>query len=249
MTKAFNNYRWLQYGIPLLVAFTTPSITLAYDTGDAERDCENHIRSEYGLIDIRETDAVQLMDSEKHYQVQGKTKIAGEKYRWTCEIKRRRVVNATYRGPRPMAQPWRNERPNDERRGEPTVIPRRHGEVDIQLPSGCRLSYDRRGNLIGSEGRCSPHDRRRADEAALAYSRERRPDNEDRAWRERNRDESPQRNRDESPQIVTNRRGETEVTFNNGCVVYYDRTGRRQESSPQCRDYQVINADQASRRY
>ncbi|MBB1073965.1 hypothetical protein HUU62_06000 [Rhodoferax sp. 4810] len=247
MNKQINNYRWLQYGIPLIVAFASPNIALAYDTGDAERDCENHVRSEYGLTDIRETDAVQLMDSEKHYQVQGKTKIAGEKHRWTCEIKRRRVVNAHYRGPRPMAHPWRDERPNDERRGEPTIIPRRRGEVDIQMSGNCRLSYDRRGNLIGTEGRCSPQDRRRADQAAAAHFRERRSENEDRDWRDNRgwRDHT----RNESPQIVTNRRGETEVTFNNGCVVYYDRAGRRQESSPQCRDYQVISADQASRRY
>jgi hypothetical protein len=89
----------LPLGAALALALAAPA--LAYEEKDAIRDCEDRIRSEYGLSDVRDAHATQVPDSDKHYQVQGKAKVEGDKYPWTCEVKDRHVVRAEYTGPKP----------------------------------------------------------------------------------------------------------------------------------------------------
>jgi hypothetical protein len=43
--------------------------------------------------------------------------------------------------------------------------------------------------------------------------------------------------------------GEGEVIFNNNCVVYYDKHGRRTSSLPACSSRQVDHAADAMARY
>jgi hypothetical protein len=85
----------------LALALVAPQAALAYDEKDAIADCESHIRSEYGLSDMRDAHAVQVPDSDKHYKVEGKSKVEGDKYPWTCEVKNRHVVAAEYHGKKP----------------------------------------------------------------------------------------------------------------------------------------------------
>jgi hypothetical protein len=85
----------------LTLALATPGAAFAYGTDDAIRDCENRIRSEYGISDLRDATAVQLSDSEKHFTVEGKAKVDGKKHHWTCEVKNRHVTRAEYDGPKP----------------------------------------------------------------------------------------------------------------------------------------------------
>jgi hypothetical protein len=87
--------------ILLAVVLAAPGAAFAYGTSDAIRDCESRIRGEYGISDLRDASAVQLNDSEKHFKVEGKAKVDGEKYHWTCEVKNRHVTAAEYDGPRP----------------------------------------------------------------------------------------------------------------------------------------------------
>jgi hypothetical protein len=89
------------FAAALTLALAAPSAVLAYDKSDAIRDCESRIKSEYGLSDTRDTSAVQLQDSNKHYKVAGKTKVDGKKYPWTCEVKDRHVTSISYDGPKP----------------------------------------------------------------------------------------------------------------------------------------------------
>jgi hypothetical protein len=83
------------------LALAAPGAAFAYGTEDAIRDCESRIRSEYGISDLRDATAVQLSDSEKHFTVEGKAKVDGEKHHWTCEVKNRHVTRAEYDGPKP----------------------------------------------------------------------------------------------------------------------------------------------------
>lgn len=83
------------------LAVALPGTALAYNTDDAVRDCENRIKSEYGVSDLRNGQAEQIMDTEHHYKVQGFAKVDGDKHPWTCEIKKRHVVAAEYSGPKP----------------------------------------------------------------------------------------------------------------------------------------------------
>ncbi|AFL75961.1 hypothetical protein [Thiocystis violascens] len=87
-------------GVLLTFALATPGIVLAYGEEDAIRDCENRIRSEYNLTDLRDAHAMQL-DGEKHFKVEGKAKVDGDKHPWTCEVKNRHVTTADYSGPKP----------------------------------------------------------------------------------------------------------------------------------------------------
>ena len=51
------------------------------------------------------------------------------------------------------------------------------------------------------------------------------------------------------PQIMVGRNGEGEVIFNNNCVVYYDKHGRRTGSLPTCSSKQVDRAADAMASY
>lgn len=85
----------------LTLAFAAPGVVLAYDEQDAIRDCENRIRSEYRISDLRDATAQRLSDTLLHFKVQGLAKVDGDKHPWTCEVKNRHVTSAEYRGPKP----------------------------------------------------------------------------------------------------------------------------------------------------
>jgi len=85
----------------LMLALATPGAVFAYGNNDAIRDCEGRIRSEYGLTDVRDSNAQALNDSPLHFKVQGLTKIDGQKYPWNCEVKNRHVTTVEYTGPKP----------------------------------------------------------------------------------------------------------------------------------------------------
>jgi len=81
------------------LALAAPGAAFAYGTQDAIRDCENRIRDEYKVTDLRDATAEQL-EGDKHFSVRGKAKVDGEKYHWSCEVKNRHVTMAEYDGPK-----------------------------------------------------------------------------------------------------------------------------------------------------
>lgn len=85
----------------MLCALGLPGTAFAYNEKDAIRDCNKRMRDEYGLKDFRHESAQQLMDSEHHYKVTGKSKVDGEQYPYDCEIKNRHVTAINYSGPKP----------------------------------------------------------------------------------------------------------------------------------------------------
>jgi hypothetical protein len=85
----------------LTLALAAPGVALAYGDKDAIRDCESHIRSEYGISDLRDASAERLNDTALHFKVQGLAKVDGDKHPWTCEVKNRHVTAAEYSGPKP----------------------------------------------------------------------------------------------------------------------------------------------------
>ena len=231
-------------GIVLALTLAAPSAAFAYDNRDAIRDCESRVTREYGLIDLRDTRAVQL-PGEKNYKVEGNAKVDGKKYSWTCEVEDRRVVDVDYRGRRPS-------RTSDE---TPEVVPRRSGEIEVRMPGGCTVLYDRDGELLSRGRSCSSSDRRDADAAAESYFREQGYGRRDRPQEGRGeygregRNEYQHERGGEPPRIITGSNGAGEVVFRNECVVYYNRAGRRTEASQQCHDNQVNKADQSMRAY
>ncbi|MBK1716200.1 hypothetical protein [Thiocystis violacea] len=240
-------------GVLLTLALLAPGAAFAYDNKDAVRDCESRVRSEYGLIDLRESRAAQL-PGEKNYRVEGKTKIDGDKYPWSCEINNRRVVDVDYRGRRP---PRVGGGPGGgPGGGVPEVVPRRSGEIEVRMPGGCTALYDRDGDPINRGGSCGPGDRRRADDAAASYVREqgygggrdRRYSQEDRGDYDRaydNREGSePPRRGNSGLDIDLSERGSGRIRFDNGCTVSY-QNGRRTRVSSACGDRQIDRADDA----
>jgi hypothetical protein len=81
------------------LALAAPGAAFAYDTEDAVRDCEQRIRDEYQLTDLRNSQGTQL-GGDKHYRVEGKAKVDGDKYPWSCEVKDRRVAMTRFEGPK-----------------------------------------------------------------------------------------------------------------------------------------------------
>ena len=87
-------------GALLALALAAPGTAFAYRDKDAINDCESRIRSEYGVSDLRDARAEQIMDTALHFKVQGQAKVDGKRYPWTCEVKNRHVVAAEYTGPK-----------------------------------------------------------------------------------------------------------------------------------------------------
>lgn len=83
----------------LSLALTAPGAAFAYGTDDAIRDCEQRIRDEYQLTDLRNSSGTQL-SGDKHYRIEGKAKVSGDKYPWSCEVKDRRVTMTRFEGPK-----------------------------------------------------------------------------------------------------------------------------------------------------
>lgn len=226
-------------GVLLTLALAVPGVTFAYDNKDAIGACENRIRAEYGLMDLRDARAVQL-PGEKNYRVEGMAKVDGDKYPWSCEIEDRRVVDVDYR---------RRQSSRSSRGGIPEVVPRRSGEVEVRMPGGCTALYDRDGELITRGSSCSPGERRRAEDAAASYFREQGYGG-NRGNRDRDRDDddrggSGNRHRGNSDlDIALSERGSGRVRFDNGCTVFY-QNGRQSTASRECRDSQIDRADDA----
>jgi hypothetical protein len=85
----------------LALALAAPAAAFAYGDKDAIRDCENRIRSEYKISDLRDASAERLNDAALHFKVQGLAKVDGQKHPWTCEVNNRHVIAAEYSGPKP----------------------------------------------------------------------------------------------------------------------------------------------------
>lgn len=85
----------------LTLALALPSGAFAYDKKDAERDCENRLRDEYGLSDFRHESAEKIEGESHSFRVTGKVKVDGEKYPFSCEVKDRHVTSVSYDGPEP----------------------------------------------------------------------------------------------------------------------------------------------------
>ena len=86
----------------LALACAAPGVAFAYGDREAIRDCENRIRSEYKIKDLRDATATQVMDNtQHHYKVQGSAKVDGDRHPWSCEVKNRHVIAAEYSGPKP----------------------------------------------------------------------------------------------------------------------------------------------------
>ncbi len=226
-------------GVLLALALTAPGVVFAYDNRDASRDCESRIRSEYGLTDLRDTRATQV-EGDKRYRVEGNAKVDGDKYPWTCQIDNRRVVNLEYHGRKPYRASGG---------GTPEVVPRRSGEVEVRMPGGCTVLYDRDGEQINSGRSCSPGDSRRADDAAASYFREQGSggsgsrDDRGRSYDDRGRYGS-RHHGNAGLDMALSERGSGRVKFDNGCTVFY-QNGRQSTASRECSDRQIDRADDA----
>jgi hypothetical protein len=83
------------------LTLAVPSGAFAYGKDDAIRDCESHLRSEYGLSDFRGDSAEKLPGEGHQFRVSGKTKVDGDKYPFECNIRDRHVTSVKYDGPEP----------------------------------------------------------------------------------------------------------------------------------------------------
>jgi hypothetical protein len=250
-------------GSLIALAVAAPGSALAYNNGDAVRDCESRVRNDYGLFDMRESFGVQL-PGEKNYRVEGKTKVDGVKYPWSCEIANRRVIEVVYNGPQPSP---RGGGPARDPVGVPEVVPRRSGELEVRMPSGCTALYDRAGELLTRGRSCSPGEARLGADAVARFLREQgvpggRGDYGDGRGRREDRDnndpdyETSGRGRDyddnkgsqgrrrgsAGPEIDLSNSGSGQIRFESGCTVSY-RRGQRTSASPDCSGRQIDRAD------
>ena len=177
----------------LSLGLAIPSAAFAYGKNDAIRDCEQRIRSEYSLSDLRDAKAEQLMDSTLHFKVNGQTKIDGKKYPWDCEVKDRHVTTVNYSGPKPeglgtaeklaigaaaaiavgaaasaMSKDKEPE-PVAETAAPPEVRTRSSGEMEVMLADGCTVLYNDIGLRTQKGASCSADDLTQAEKAMSAH--------------------------------------------------------------------------------
>lgn len=83
----------------ITLSLAVPSAAMAYDEDDAIQDCKKRLRDEYQLTDFRHESAEKLPGEGHKYKVTGNTKVDGDKYDFSCDIKDRHVTSVTYNGP------------------------------------------------------------------------------------------------------------------------------------------------------
>jgi len=83
------------------LAVAAPSGAFAYGGDDAIRDCEDRLRSEYGLSDFRHQSSEKMAGEGHSYKVTGSTKVEDEKYPFECQVRDRHVTSVKYDGPEP----------------------------------------------------------------------------------------------------------------------------------------------------
>jgi hypothetical protein len=81
------------------LSLAVPSAAIAYGNRDAIKDCQERLRDEYKLTDFRHQSAERLRGEGHKYKVTGETKVDGDKYSFSCDIKERHVTSVTYDGP------------------------------------------------------------------------------------------------------------------------------------------------------
>lgn len=169
----------------------------AYNEKDAIRDCNKRMRDEYGLKDFRHERAEQLMDSEHHYKVTGKSKVDGEQYPYDCEIKKRHVTAINYDGPKPEGLGTaeklaigaaaaigtaiavdamtkdKGETPADEAPAAPAPKVRTlaGGRMEVEVSADCRVEYNDIGMRDEHSGACTAEQLTAANKAVTKHLR------------------------------------------------------------------------------
>jgi hypothetical protein len=150
----------------LSLGLCLPGAAFAYGTDDAIRDCNSRMRADYSLSDFRSESAEKLPGEGHRYKATGKTKIDGEKYSYSCEIKDRRVVRVDYDGPEPEGMGTaeklavgaaaaiavgvaasamsKDKEPEPEVPAAPSaeVKVRSNGDMEVMVAGGCSVLYN-----------------------------------------------------------------------------------------------------------
>jgi hypothetical protein len=85
--------------VAITLSLAVPGAAMAYDEDDAIKDCQKRLRDEYQVTDFRHMEGERLPGEGHKYKVTGKTKVEGDKYPISCNIKDRHVTSVTYDGP------------------------------------------------------------------------------------------------------------------------------------------------------
>ena len=172
--KKAGSMKWLGMA-GLALGLCVPAAAFAYGESDAIRDCNSRMRSDYNLTDFRSESAEKLPGGGHRYKAEGKTKVDGKKYSYSCEIKDRRIVAVRYDGPEPEGMGTAEKlaigaaaaiaagvaasalSKNKEPEPAPVVAPApkvkvlSNGEMEVAVAGGCTVLY----NDIGLRRRVS----------------------------------------------------------------------------------------------
>jgi hypothetical protein len=172
-----------------------PATAFAYDESDAIRDCNNRLRSEYGLSDFRQESAERLKDQSHSYRVTGKTKVDGDKHPYECEVRDRHVTTVRYNGPEPEGLGTAEKLaigaaaaiavgaaasamskddappPAAETVAPPQINTRADGSMEVLVADGCMVLYNDIGLRQSHDANCSPDDLTAASNAMTAHLR------------------------------------------------------------------------------
>lgn len=184
--------RWLGIaGLSMGLCF--PGAAFAYDTKDAIRDCNSRMRADYKLTDFRDESAEKLSGGGHRYKATGRTKVDGEKYSYSCEIKDQRVVAVNYDGPEPEGMGTaeklavgaaaaiavgvaasamskdKEPEPAPEAGPAPEVKVRANGEMEVLVAGGCSVLYNDIGLRQSVGSSCTDTDVAAAKSAMNSY--------------------------------------------------------------------------------
>jgi hypothetical protein len=158
------------------------SPAFAYDENDAIRDCNKRMKSEYNLNDFRSESAQKLSGEGHRFKVSGKTKVDGDKYDYSCDIKDRAVVSIAYNGPK--REGMKNSEkvaigaaaavataiavdamtkdkdapaePTVPAAPEPVVKTLPGGGMEVRMSADCSVDYNDIGMRSGHDSACTP---------------------------------------------------------------------------------------------
>jgi hypothetical protein len=195
MTKL--NVRITIFATAAVLGLGIPAAAFAYDEKDAIRDCNSHLRGEYGLSDFRHESAEQISGQSHSFRVTGKSKVDGEQHGYECEITDRHVTSVRYDGPEPeglgtaeklaigaaaaiavgaaaSAMSHKDDEPAPAAvatAAPPSINTLADGSMEVMVPGGCMVLYNEIGLRQEHGSNCSLADLTAASNAMTSHLR------------------------------------------------------------------------------
>jgi len=151
-----------------------PFDDMSYLKKQCRHEIRSHLNQDHGRVDKLKFEHVQL--NHRNLKGDGWVTFKGSQGRdltFTCEFDRNgRIHDGYYKYIAAYNDEFEMDNDSSNYDGVPELVTRSSGEMEVLMPGGCTILYNKRGKHMSSGRSCSNQDRRDAKQAVKSYMRE-----------------------------------------------------------------------------